>query len=54
VVAAAGDGIALPVRERFLSWVKMNAVDQKRKDAVSALEYIKVLTNSDLMENLNR
>jgi hypothetical protein len=41
VVGAAGDGIALPVRERFLSWVKMNAVDQKRKDAVSVLEYIR-------------
>jgi hypothetical protein len=31
--------------DRFLSWVKLHAVDQKRKDAVAALEYIKGLTN---------
>jgi TfuA protein len=41
VVAAAGDTIDPPVRERFLSWVKVHAVDQKRNDAVTALEYIK-------------
>ena len=44
VVAAAGDTVALPVSERFLAWVRVHAVDQKRKDAVAALEYIKKLT----------
>jgi hypothetical protein len=41
VVAAAGDTVDPPVRERFLSWIKVHAVDQKRNDAVTALEYIK-------------
>jgi len=44
VMAATGDTVALPVRERFLSWVRVHAVDQKRKDAVAALEYIKDLS----------
>lgn len=41
VTAAAGDTVSLTIRERFLGWVRENAVDQKRKDAVAALEYIK-------------
>jgi hypothetical protein len=46
VVGVARDVVALPVRERFLSWVREHAVDQKRKDAVAALEYIKKLTKT--------
>ncbi len=34
-------------RERFLAWVDANACDQKRVDAVAALEYVKVLIGSD-------
>jgi hypothetical protein len=45
VVAAAGEKVALPVRERFLSWVRLHATDQKRADAVAALEYIRELAN---------
>ncbi|OPX64855.1 MULTISPECIES: TfuA-related McrA-glycine thioamidation protein [unclassified Methanoregula] len=41
IVAAAGDAIPPDSRERFLGWVKEHAVDQKRKDAVAALEYIR-------------
>ena len=44
IVSAAGAAIDQETRERFLAWVKLHAVDQKRKDAVAALEYIKELT----------
>jgi hypothetical protein len=43
IVAASGDTVPSGTRERFLGWVKENAVDQKRKDAMAALEYIKTL-----------
>jgi hypothetical protein len=46
IVSAAGIAVAPETRERFLAWVKLHAVDQKRKDAVAALEYIKTLTNT--------
>jgi hypothetical protein len=45
IVSLTGDAVTPETRERFLSWVKLHAVDQKRKDAVAALEYIKGLTN---------
>jgi hypothetical protein len=41
IVSEAGDAIDLATRERFLAWMKLNAIDQKRKDAVAALEYIR-------------
>jgi len=41
IVSEAGDATDLETRERFLTWVKLHAVDQKRKDAVAALEYIR-------------
>lgn len=41
IVSAAGDLIDEKTRERFLQWVAKGAVDQKREDAVAALEYIK-------------
>jgi hypothetical protein len=43
IVSAAGDRIAQPVGERFLSWVSISATDQKRVDAIAALEYIRKL-----------
>jgi len=43
IVSEAGAAIDRETRERFLAWVTLNAVDQKRKDAVTALEYIKEL-----------
>lgn len=48
VVAAAGENITAPVREQFLSWAKLHAVDQKRKDAAAALGYIKKMINADV------
>ena len=46
ILSAAGIAVAPETRERFPAWVKLHAVDQKRKDAVAALEYIKTLTNT--------
>jgi hypothetical protein len=44
VVTEAGDAVPAAARERFLAWSKEHAVDQKRKDAVAALEYIRELS----------
>jgi hypothetical protein len=41
IVSGAVDGVSLEIRERFLAWIKLHAVDQKREDAVAALEYIR-------------
>jgi hypothetical protein len=41
IVSSAGGAVSPESRDRFLAWVKLHAVDQKRKDAVAALEYIK-------------
>jgi hypothetical protein len=38
IVSAAGAALEPETRERFLAWVDLHAVDQKRKDAVAALE----------------
>jgi len=43
IVSEAGARIDQETGERFLAWVKLHAVDQKRKDAVAALEHIKEL-----------
>ena len=43
IVSAAGAVIDQETRELFLAWVKLHAVDQKRDDAIGALEYIKTL-----------
>jgi TfuA protein len=44
IVAAAGDTVIPETRGRFLSFVKLHAVDRKREDAVEALRFIKNLT----------
>jgi hypothetical protein len=41
IVNQAKDAIDENTSERFLQWVKSGACDQKRDDAVAALEYIK-------------
>lgn len=47
IVSEAGAAIDQETRTRFLVWVKLHAVDQKRKDAIAALEYIKGMMNAD-------
>jgi len=44
IVSEAGAPVDQETRERFLGWVKLHAVDQKRKDAVAALEHIRGFT----------
>ena len=44
IVAAAGDTVSPETRERFLSFVKLHAVDRKREDAIEALRFIANLT----------
>jgi TfuA protein len=44
VVAASGDSVPAGARERFLTFVKLHAVDRKREDAVEALRYIAQLS----------
>jgi hypothetical protein len=41
IVSASDSALAPETQERFLSWVKVHACDQKRDDAVAALEYIR-------------
>jgi hypothetical protein len=41
MVSGAGDAIDKRTGERFLDWVARGACDQKREDAVAALEYIR-------------
>jgi TfuA protein len=43
IMSAAGAAVSNETQERFLSFVKLHAVDQKRKDAVAALEYIRTI-----------
>ena len=43
IVSGAGSAIDEKTRERFLNWVVSGACDQKREDAVAALEYIREL-----------
>jgi hypothetical protein len=46
IVSSAGMAIDQETRERFLAWVKLHAVDQKRNDAVAALEHIRELDHN--------
>jgi hypothetical protein len=48
IVSGAGDAVDEETRERFLSWVTTCAVDQKREDAVAALEYIRKIAGENL------
>src|SRR5512136_104389 len=40
IVSAAGMAVCPETQERFLAWVKVHAVDQKRNDAIATLGYI--------------
>jgi TfuA protein len=44
IAARAVDAVDAATRERFLAWVETHACDQKREDAVAALEYIREMT----------
>jgi TfuA protein len=46
IVSASGPAVTPETQERFLSWVKTHACDQKRDDAVAALEYIREIART--------
>jgi hypothetical protein len=41
ILSSTGDTVDTTTRERFLTWVDTHACDQKRNDAIAALEYIR-------------
>ncbi len=45
IVSGSGDLVDRATRERFLAWADTHACDQKRNDAVAALDYIRVSSN---------
>jgi hypothetical protein len=47
IVAVAADAVSPDTGRKFLAWVKDHAVDQKRKDAVAALEYIRGIAGNE-------
>jgi len=47
IVSSAGDAVNAGTRERFLAWVESGACDQKRTDAVAALEFIRKISQEE-------
>jgi hypothetical protein len=47
IVSAAGEAVDEKTRVRFLDWVITGACDQKRDDAIAALEYIRDINGVD-------
>jgi hypothetical protein len=41
IVSGSSDAVDTATRERFLAWVDNHACDQKRNDAIAALEYVR-------------
>jgi TfuA protein len=44
IVSQAGDSVDEKTRERFLVWVETSQCDQKKDDAIAALEYIRKIS----------
>ena len=44
IISAAEAAITTTTKERFLAWVDQNRCDQKREDAIAALEHVRCLT----------
>jgi hypothetical protein len=47
IVSASVDTMDTATRERFLAWSEAHACDQKRNDAIEALEYIRSITGGE-------
>ena len=47
IVSEAGAAIDKETRSGSWHWVSLHAVDQKRKDAIAALRYIRDITGKD-------
>jgi len=48
IVAQAGDSVDDRTRKRFLGWMETGQCDQKREDAIAALEYIRRMANEGI------
>jgi hypothetical protein len=48
IVLRAGDTVDTGTRKRFLTWVETGQCDQKKEDAVAALEYIRKIAGEKL------
>ena len=48
ILSVAGDSIDAGTRERFVSWMKTASCDQKKEDAIAALEYIRDSASEEL------
>ena len=47
IVSGSVDSVDTETRERFLVWVDTHACDQKRNDAIAALEYIRSIAGKE-------
>jgi len=47
IVSGSGEAVDIKTRERFLAWVDTHACDQKRNDAIAALEYIRNIAGEE-------
>lgn len=50
IISSAGLSIADETKERFMAWVKQHSCDQKRVDAIAALEYIRGMVKDENMQ----
>ena len=50
IVSSEGTALTPETREKFLSWVKLHSCDQKRMDAIAALEYIRGIADDKNMQ----
>jgi hypothetical protein len=51
IVSGAGNALDEKMRDRFLNWAVTSACDQKREDAVAALEYIRKIADDTITGN---
>ena len=47
IVSASGEAVDGKIRDRFLHWVTTGACDQKKEDAIAALEYINEIASDE-------
>jgi hypothetical protein len=48
IVAVAGDAVNAGMREQFISWVRTGQCDQKRDDAIAALNYVRRVASAPI------
>jgi TfuA protein len=51
IVSSAGEAVDEKTGDRFLYWVSANSCDQKKEDAIAALEYIRRIANDGITDH---